>query len=80
MEEFQKIIVQMLKANMDQQQKLEERQQLHQQKLEERQQQLFIELHKQQIEFQQFTQQKAELQQKQLEELLVNSLNGSKNS
>ena len=61
MEEFQKIIVQMLKANMDQQQN-------------------FMELHKQQIEFQQFTLQKTELQQKQLEELLVNSLNGSKNS
>ena len=37
-------------------------------------------LHKQQIEFQQFTLQKTELQQKQLEELLENSLNGSKNS
>ena len=46
MEEFQKIIVQMLKANMDQQQKFEERQQLHQRKFEERQQQLFMELHK----------------------------------
>ena len=65
MEEFQKIIVKMLKANMDQQQKFEERQQ-----------QLFMELHKQQIEFQQFTLLKTELQQKQLEELLVNSLNG----
>ena len=67
MEEFQKIIVQMLKANMDQQQKFEERQH-----------KLFIELHKQRIEFQQSTQQKTELQQKQLEELFVNSLNGKK--
>ena len=33
MEEFQKIIVQMLKANMDQQQNFEERQQLRQQKI-----------------------------------------------
>ena len=63
MEEFQKEIVQMLKANMDQQQKFEERQQLHQQKLEEREQQLFLELHKQQIEFQQFTLHKTELHQ-----------------
>ena len=55
----------MLKANMNQQQKLEERQQ-----------QLFMELHKQQKGFQQFTLQKTKLQQKQLEELLVNSLNG----
>ena len=37
----------MLKANMDQQQKFEERQQSHQQKLEERQQQWLMELHKQ---------------------------------
>ena len=59
MEEFKKIIVQMLKANMDQQQKFEERQQ-----------QLVMELHKQQLEFQQLTLQKTELQQKQLEELL----------
>ena len=51
-----------------------------QQKLEERHQQLFMELHKKQIEFQQFTLQKTELQQKQLEELLVNLLNGSKKS
>ena len=49
-----------------------------QQKLEERQQHLFMELHKQHIEFQQFTQQKTELQQKLLEKLRVNSLNGSK--
>ena len=34
MEEFQKVIVQMLKANMDQQQKFEERPQLHHQKFE----------------------------------------------
>ena len=47
---------------------------------EERQQKLVIELHKQQLEFQQFTLRKTEQQQKQLEELLVNSLNGSKNS
>ena len=67
MEEFQKIIVQMLKANMNQQQKFEERQQ-----------QLLMKWDEQQIEFQQFTLQKTELQQKQLEELLVNSLNGSK--
>ena len=39
-----------------------------------------MELHKQQIEFQQFSQQKIELHQTQLKELLVNSLNGSKNS
>ena len=65
MEEFQKLIVQLLKTNMDQQRKFEERQQ-----------KLIIELHKQQLEFQQFTLQKTELQQKQLEELLVNSLNG----
>ena len=88
MEEFQKNY--RPNANMDQQQKFEERQQSHQQnfekrqqphqqKFEERQQQLFIELHKR-IEFQQFTLQKTELQQKQLEELLVNSLNVSKNS
>ena len=69
MEEFQKTIVQLLKPNMDQQQKFEERQQ-----------QLVKELHKQQLEFRQFTLQKTELQQKQLEELLVNSLNDSKNS
>ena len=65
MEEFQKTIVQLLKANLDQQQKFEERQQ-----------KLVMELHKQQLEFQQFTLQKIELQQKQLEELLVKSLNG----
>ena len=67
MEELKKTIVQLLKANIDQQQKFEEREQ-------------HMELHKQQLEFQQFTQQKTELQQKQLEELLANSLNGSKNS
>ena len=39
-----------------------------------------MELHKQQLEFQQFTRPKTELQQKQFEELLVNSLNGSKKS
>ena len=54
----------MLKANLDQQQKFEERRE-----------KLFMDLNKQQLEFQQFTQQKTELQQKQLEELLVNSLN-----
>ena len=64
MEEFQKVIVQLLKDNMDQQQKFEDRQQ-----------QLIMELHKQQLEFQQFTLQQTELQQKQVEELLVNSLN-----
>ena len=57
----------MLKVNLDQQQKFEERQE-----------KLVKELHKQQLEFQQFTLQKTEQQQKQLEELLVNSLNGSK--
>ena len=62
MEEFQNIIVQMLKTNRDQQQKLEERQQSHEQKLKERQRRLFMQLHKQQIEFQQFTLQKIELQ------------------
>ena len=65
MEEFQKTIVQLLKANMDQQQKFEERQE-----------KLFMELHKQQLGFQHFTLQKTEVQQKQLDELLVNSLNG----
>ena len=69
MKEFQKTIIQLLKADMDQQQKFEEKQQ-----------NLVLELQKQQLEFQQFTRQKTELQQKQLEELLVNSLNGSKNS
>ena len=39
-----------------------------------------MELHKQQLEFQLFTLQKTEHQQKHFEELLVNSLNGSKNS
>ena len=34
-----------------------------------------MELHKQQLKFQQFIQQKTELQQKHFEELLVNSLN-----
>ena len=56
MEEFQKTIVQLLKANLDQQQKFEERQQ-----------KLVMELHKQQLESQQLTLQKTELQQKQLE-------------
>ena len=65
MEEFQKTIVQLRKANIDQQQKFEERQE-----------KLVMELHKQQLEFQQSTPQKTELQQKQLDELLVNSLNG----
>ena len=51
-----------------------------QQKFEERQEKLVMELHKQQLEFQQFTLQKTELQQKQLEDLLVKSLNESKNS
>ena len=64
MEELQKTITQLLKANMDQQQKFE----------------LVIELHKQQLEFQQFALQKTEQQQKRLEEFLVNSLNCSKNS
>ena len=49
MEEFQKTIVQLLKVNMDQQQKFEERQQ-----------QLVMELHKQQLEFPQLIQQKIE--------------------
>ena len=35
-----------------------------------------MELHEQQLEFQQFTLQKTELQQKHFEELLANSLNG----
>ena len=69
MEEFQKTLIQLLKANLDQQQKFEERQE-----------KLVMELHKQQLEFQQFTLQKTELQQKHFEELLVNSLNRSKNS
>ena len=63
MKEFQKTIVPLLKANMDQQQKFGERQE-----------KFVMELHKQQLEFQQFTLQKTELQQKQLEEFLVNSL------
>ena len=49
-----------------------------QQKFEERQKKLVMELHKQQLEFQQFTQQITELEQKYFEELLVNSLHGSK--
>ena len=65
MVEFQRTIVQLLKVNLDQQQKIEERQK-----------KLVMELNKQQLDFQQFTLQKTELQQKQLEELLVNSLNG----
>ena len=65
MEELQKTIVQLLKANMD-----------LQQKFEERQEKLVIELHKEQLEFQQLTQQKTELHQKHFEQLLVNSLNG----
>ena len=69
MEELQKMIVQMLKANVDQQQKFEE-------KLKK----LVMELHKQQLEFQQLTLYKTELQQKQLKELLANSLDDSKNS
>ena len=56
MEEFQKTIIQLLKANMNQQQKFEERQK-----------KLVMELHKQQLEFQQLTLQKTELQQKELE-------------
>ena len=68
MEEFQKTIVQLLKANLDQQQKFQERQE-----------KLIMKLHKQQLEFQQFTLQKTELQQKNFVALLVNSLNGSKN-
>ena len=51
-----------------------------QQKFEERQEKLVMELHKQQLEFQQLTLQKTELQQKHFKELLVNSLNGSNNS
>ena len=47
MEEFQKTIIQLLKANLDQQQKFEERLK-----------KLVMELHKQQLEFQQFTLQK----------------------
>ena len=53
MEGFQKPIVQLLKGNLDQQQKFEERQE-----------KMVMELHKQQLEFQQFTQRKTELQQK----------------
>ena len=67
MEEFQKTIVELIKANMDQQQKFEEKQQ-----------KLIMEFHKQQLVLHQFTLQKTELQQKHFEELLVNSLNGSK--
>ena len=65
MEQFQKNIIKLLKANLDQQQKFEERQE-----------KFVLELHEQELEFQQFTLQKTELQQKQLEELHVNSLNG----
>ena len=65
MEEFKKkTIIQLLKANLDQQQKFEKRQE-----------KLVMELHKQQLEFQQFTLQKIELQQKHFVELLINSLN-----
>ena len=59
----------MLKANLDQQQKFEKR-------LEK----LVMELHKQQLEFQQFTLQKTELQQKHIEELLVNLKKNRKNT
>ena len=69
MEELKKNIFPLLKANLDQQQKFEERQQ-----------KLVMELHKQQLEFQQFTLQKTELHQKNFEKALLNSLNGSKNS
>ena len=69
MEELKKTIIQLLKTNLDQQQKFEERQQ-----------KLIMEFHKQQLEFQQFTLQKTELQQKHFEKLLLNSLNSSKNS
>ena len=56
MEEFQKKnIIQLLKANLDQQQKFQET-------LEK----MVMELHKQHLEFQQFTLQETELQQKQL--------------
>ena len=58
MEKCQKTIIQLLKANIDQQQKFKGRQQ-----------KLVMELHKQQLEFQQFTLQKTELQQKHFEEL-----------
>ena len=51
MKEFQKTIVQLLKANLDQQQKFKERQE-----------KLVMELHKQLLEFQQFTLQKTEQQ------------------
>ena len=68
MEEL-KTTFQLLKANMEQQQKFAERQE-----------KFVLELPKQQLELQQFTQQTTELQQKLFEELLVNSLNGSKNS
>ena len=49
-----------------------------QQKFEERQEKFVMELHKQLLEFQQFTQQKIELQTKHFEEFLINSLNGLK--
>ena len=51
-----------------------------QQKFKERQEKLVMGLHKKQLEVQQFTLQKTELQQKQLEELFVNSSDCSKNS
>ena len=63
---FMKSSLQLLKANMDQQQKFEERQKL------------VLRLHKQQLKFQHLTLQKTELQQKHFDELHVNSLNGSK--
>ena len=50
MEEFQKTIIQLQKANIDQQQKFEVRQE-----------KLVFEIHKQQLEFQQLTLQKTEL-------------------
>ena len=69
MEEFQKYIVQLLKANLDQQQKFEERPE-----------KLVIELHKQQSEFQQFTPQKTELQQKTLWRITRKFIKWLKNS
>ena len=70
MEEFKKkTIIKFLKANLNQQEKFEEKQK-----------KLLMELPKIKYEFQlqKFQLQKTELQQKQLKELLIDSLNDSK--
>ena len=77
MEDFQKIIVQMLKVQMDHQQKSDERQQ----KMEKQRVQQQIELQQQRNEERlQQTLMKSEEWQNQMEELLLKSLNGTKTS